>query len=281
MTTPDLETIMPYVHHGKRYGNMTAETERIIHLLYERHPAPEWATFGELPNSTGFEANRIMDFFAFNTYPSKGFLRIAYEVKVSRADFSKELQNPTKRQPAETLANECWFVTPAGMVKPDEVPEGWGLLEVMKNQEGLRAKKKAQYRNIENLPLGFIAAILRRSSDSPPQIPKALWKYQGQEVPFEELAKLANGEVEKRVAEIVEKKEQEAEKRIWGHWRVKLWEKMYNAIHEALGRNVDNPQELIALLEGQKQPYLDPGQKALLEEMKDLAWKVWRELPRG
>ena len=54
----------------------------------------------------------------------------ALEVKVSRSDFLSEVADPRKRDPAMAIAHRFAFVTPAGLVKPEEIPEGLGLLEV-------------------------------------------------------------------------------------------------------------------------------------------------------
>lgn len=52
------------------------------------------------------------------------------EVKVSRSDFLSEIADPRKRDPAMAIAHRFAFVTPAGLIKPEEIPDGLGLLEV-------------------------------------------------------------------------------------------------------------------------------------------------------
>jgi hypothetical protein len=58
----------------------------------------------------------------------RGFERIAFEVKVSRADFRNETEE--KRAPAEAVAHMCTYVAPAGVIPVVELPPGWGLIEV-------------------------------------------------------------------------------------------------------------------------------------------------------
>ena len=79
-------------------------------------------------NRTGYGCDSHIDAAAFNMWPSKNFERHAFEVKRSRSDFMREIGNPQKRQWVEENFHLTWFVTPAGLVKPDEIPEGWGLL---------------------------------------------------------------------------------------------------------------------------------------------------------
>ena len=122
------------------------ETRRIIELLRYRHAPPEWASFSELSTSTGAQMARRLDFFAMSCWPSSGQHAIAYEVKVSRRDFAREIEDPSKRRHAEDVASECYFVTPHGLLKPDELPEGWGLIEAGAE---LRRVKVAAQRRVE------------------------------------------------------------------------------------------------------------------------------------
>lgn len=164
----------------------------LIHMLREKHsPKEGWATFQELPTTTGFAGQpRYIDFFAFNVWPSTNYRTVAYEVKVSRSDFLNEIKDPTKRQPAEEFASECYFVVPTGLIKPDEVPEGWGLMTG--GDGGLRTVKIATQRQMgKDLPVKFVAALARRCADenAPKGVPAPLWKYLGEEVTFEQLLK--------------------------------------------------------------------------------------------
>ncbi|MBP8055118.1 MAG: hypothetical protein KA314_04720 [Chloroflexi bacterium] len=146
-------------------------TRQIYELLEMRHPVNgmgEWATFRELNIGTGSFGGRFIDFFAMNLWPSKNYLKVAYEVKVSRADFTKELKYPQKREGAERVANECYFVVPSGLLQFDEIPQGWGLLVMQK--DGLKCAKKAMQRKVEQLPEAFVMSLARRGTDKPAPI---------------------------------------------------------------------------------------------------------------
>jgi len=184
-----------------RSSSDNTEARKIIELLKHRHSGLEWATFVELNAGTGGYAGQRIDLYVFNMYPSKNYLRIAYEIKVSRADFARELEKPKKREFAERVANECYFAMPVGLVKPDEIPEGWGLIEAVKN--GTRIKKRAKQRKVADPPLHFAASIARRSSDGDPELPAAIWSVAGQEVGLDTLRKIATDEVMKKVDELV------------------------------------------------------------------------------
>ena len=94
-----------------------------------------------------------------NLYPSEGWKRIAFEVKVSRTDFWHEKCRPGKRETAIRLSNEFYFVTPTGLLFDGELPEDCGLIEV-----GMEAKisVKAPWREAEPPPIPFVASLARR-----------------------------------------------------------------------------------------------------------------------
>lgn len=48
------------------------------------------------------------------------------EVKVSRGDFLADAKKPHRQQPG--LGNYRFFLCPEGLLLPDELPAGWGLL---------------------------------------------------------------------------------------------------------------------------------------------------------
>lgn len=96
--------------------------------------APYWFWAEEL--SLGDWGQRRIDGFALrlvsgdkrdHTYYLTSW---AIEIKVDRGDFARELADPAKRRPAMFLANTYWFAAPAGMIKPHELPENAGLIEV-------------------------------------------------------------------------------------------------------------------------------------------------------
>ena len=173
---------------------MTVNASMIAQLLRERYPEPEWATFTELADQTGGAARRI-DFAAFNLYNSKGGLRVAYEIKVSRQDFLHELDHPEKRAFAEENFSQCYFAVAHGVVKSsDEVPEGWGLLVTTRAGDKLIRRKAAQHRDPKPPSLMWMLALMRRFHAKMTATPMA--RYAGKEVTLEELDEL----VAKRVS---------------------------------------------------------------------------------
>lgn len=53
----------------------------------------------------------------------------AIEIKVTRADFNSEMKEPAKRLAAQSFSNYFSFAAPRGIIDPDELPRGIGLIE--------------------------------------------------------------------------------------------------------------------------------------------------------
>ncbi|WP_422101982.1 adenylosuccinate synthase [Vreelandella sp.] len=75
---------------------------------------------GEIPDAIGFRQSGYA--------PSDG--SVVVEVKVSRSDFLADRKKPHRIEGG--LGNWRYFMCPEGMIQPDELPEGWGLLWINK-----------------------------------------------------------------------------------------------------------------------------------------------------
>jgi len=134
-------------------------------ILERKFPSPRWAIFRELRQGTGYGKGKEgrIDFAAFATWEKDKGRTLAFEVKRSRSDFKRELANPDKRKWAETQFGECYFVVPYGLVKPAEVPEGWGLLQATKTGTQLRNIVIPKQRRVE-VGQTLMFSILRRAA---------------------------------------------------------------------------------------------------------------------
>jgi hypothetical protein len=54
---------------------------------------------------------------------------VVVECKISRDDFLADQQKPFRQKPELALGCERFYLTPAGLLRPEELPRGWGLLE--------------------------------------------------------------------------------------------------------------------------------------------------------
>ena len=108
--------------------------------------------------SAGFDC-RTADFIAYDTWASSKFAIHGVEIKISRTDWLRELKDPAKAEPFMAWCSHWWLAVPdRAMVKPDELPPGWGLLA---GRTLLRAAVSAPRRDVAPIPPGSVAALLR------------------------------------------------------------------------------------------------------------------------
>jgi hypothetical protein len=55
---------------------------------------------------------------------------VLVECKVTRADFLSDRAKPFRLKPQQGVGCERFYLTPAAMLRREELPPGWGLLEV-------------------------------------------------------------------------------------------------------------------------------------------------------
>lgn len=132
--------------------------------LYEairtKFPAPEFVVMPEVRNATGFGMReRYADAIAMSTYPSRGLTVHGFEIKVSKSDWKRELANPDKAEEIAQYCDHWWIVAPNKIVDPNELPNGWGLLELKGN--GLHTTVAAPALKPVALNRGFVASMCR------------------------------------------------------------------------------------------------------------------------
>ncbi len=68
---------------------------------------------------------------------------VLVECKVTRADFLADRAKPFRVKPQKGVGSERFYLTPPGLVNQEELPFGWGLLELRKGHiEVLRGSEK-------------------------------------------------------------------------------------------------------------------------------------------
>src|SRR5208283_3296292 len=61
----------------------------------------------------------------------KGFCKsVLVECKVSRADFLADAAKPFRLKPDDGMGSQRFYMAPACMIRADELPKHWGLLEL-------------------------------------------------------------------------------------------------------------------------------------------------------
>lgn len=171
-------------------------------LVLARHKLPMWAAFTELRSGTGYgrdgerSVEQRFDVVAFNCWPSKKGLRVAYEIKRSRSDFLRELSQPEKRDQVEQFFHETWFVASHGVCDRDEIPYGWGLLVRTKKGDKLRSVRRPRARDPEPVPYWMMMSVLRSACRREHELPT--FDLDGREVSSHDLERLVSERVRER-----------------------------------------------------------------------------------
>ena len=80
-----------------------------------------------------------------------------FEIKMSRSDFKADGSKPFRKKEHTGMGLYRYYVTPYGLISPEELPEGWGLLWIA---EGGRCYLKATSKRFLKRDQGAEAAIL-------------------------------------------------------------------------------------------------------------------------
>jgi hypothetical protein len=129
-------------------------------------PTRSHAWLREVRNSTGHSRReRYADAVVVSCWPSRGIWVAGLEVKVSRQDWKRELEDPGKSAEIQKYCDYWYVAAPEGVVEVGEVPEAWGLLVVSDKKRGRveRAKEAPRLEREEWGP-GFLASLLRNQS---------------------------------------------------------------------------------------------------------------------
>ena len=83
---------------------------------------------GEMPDAIGWK---------------KASHSVLVECKVSRADFLADRDKPFRLKPEKGVGSERFYLAPANLIKVEELPVGWGLLQCRRDRvEMIRASEK-------------------------------------------------------------------------------------------------------------------------------------------
>ncbi len=102
-------------------------------------------------------------------WPSRGLELIGFEVKVSRADWLRELKNAEKAEDFFALCDRWYVVAPTEAVKLEELPAGWGWM--VPGPKGLKVEAAGTAKKGADPDRLFLAAMLRRIQEA--TVPRA------------------------------------------------------------------------------------------------------------
>lgn len=108
---------------------------------------------------------RRADLVRIGMWASRGTGVDVHEVKVSRADWLRELDDPAKAEAWWPYCNRFWLVTVPGVVAAGELPEGWGLLELPASGRRFKARAQPAVRKDVRLTVPLLVELLRRADN--------------------------------------------------------------------------------------------------------------------
>jgi hypothetical protein len=129
-------------------------------------PSDRYAVFFEVRNATGFAQKRrdgYCDALVMGLWPSRGLELWGIEIKVSRADWLRELKRPEKAEEFLPYCHRWYVVAPADVIHPGELPPTWGHMAPARS--GLRVVTSAPALTPRPADVGLLASIARSAAD--------------------------------------------------------------------------------------------------------------------
>jgi len=89
---------------------------------------------------------------------------VVVECKVTRADFVRDRAKPFRQKPEKGVGSERYYLTPPGLVKIEELPAGWGLLELQRGKIEMKHPSAKNLRTTTGFryEMNLLLASLRR-----------------------------------------------------------------------------------------------------------------------
>lgn len=142
-------------------------TPQLESLLREKYQRDRYALFFDVPDAVSIDARRRIDAVAIGIWHSVGRQVEAFELKVSRSDWLRELKQVNKADPFIAICDRFWLVTgDAKVARMEEIPACWGWMTATKH--GLRVQRPAQKLPTDkaNMPWAFTVGLLRKLQDA-------------------------------------------------------------------------------------------------------------------
>jgi hypothetical protein len=108
---------------------------------------------------------RRADLVRVGMWASRGLGIDVHEIKTSRSDWRRELDDPAKAEAWWPYCNRFWVVAPPGVVTAAELPEGWGLMELPASGRRFKIRVPAETRKDITLTVPLLVELLRRADN--------------------------------------------------------------------------------------------------------------------
>ena len=145
---------------AKETKKITADD--IYRLLAQKYSSTrEWVIAGEVQRTTGW-SDRRYDFVAMNCYASNSYRIEVVEIKVSKADLRRELQEPEKHNVIFEEIDYYSLAAPAEIIDMSIIPPKWGVYAVKDGKLITRKRPLALHDEADRrIKRSFAASFLR------------------------------------------------------------------------------------------------------------------------
>lgn len=134
----------------------------IYRLLAEKYSSSrEWAIAGEVQRTTGW-SDRRYDFVAMNCFASNRYRIEVVEIKISKPDLRRELEEPEKHNVIFEDIDYYSLAAPAEIIDLSIIPPKWGVYAVKDGKLITKRKPLALHDEADRrIKRGFVASFLR------------------------------------------------------------------------------------------------------------------------
>lgn len=143
-------------------------TRTVLEALERHYRKPGTDRDGEIliPEVQAPGSQRRADLVRVGMWQSRGTGVDVHEIKVSRSDWLRELDDPAKAEAWWPHCNRFWLVTVPGVVNTGELPAGWGLLELPRTGRRFKTVVTAETRQDIRLSVPLLVELLRRADNA-------------------------------------------------------------------------------------------------------------------
>lgn len=149
---------------------MSNETKKItakdiLSLLRQKYlDSREWVVASEVQRTTGW-SDRRYDFVALNCFASNNYKVEVVEIKVSKSDLRRELEEPEKHNVMFDDIDYYSLAAPAKIIDMSIIPPKWGVYAVVDGKLVTKRKPLALHDEPRTtLPRAFAASFMRAAA---------------------------------------------------------------------------------------------------------------------
>jgi hypothetical protein len=142
-------------------------TQQVLDALIGHYRKPGTDRSGEIliTEAQAPGSSRRADLVRIGMWMSRGTGIDVHEVKVSRPDWLRELDDPAKAEAWWPYCNRFWVAAPPGVVVREELPPGWGLMELPAAGRRFKVLVAAESRKGIQLTVPLMIELLRRADN--------------------------------------------------------------------------------------------------------------------